>query len=221
MIGGAGMTSPHAIQLSGGLSVDESTSYSFRWRYPGKRIGWVGALSVWPPARQLPQRGSQVGGGGQSSLLLKRAVRLPGKPTCLSLWERWHGGAVTERASPGISHASIEHPVGKGLCPLPSSGSALLPVDGAPRLPLRGRLFCLERGARSPDRAIPLGAPCSRQPPPSKSKPLKPLRLQGLNCFVFKTFCNIFQAKFPCVVTPPQFQTPLSSSQGPFSPFRS
>ena len=30
---------PRAIQFSGGLSVDESTSYSFRWRYPGKRIG--------------------------------------------------------------------------------------------------------------------------------------------------------------------------------------
>ena len=35
MIGGAGMTSPHAIGLSGGLSDIESTSYSFRWRYPG------------------------------------------------------------------------------------------------------------------------------------------------------------------------------------------
>ena len=52
---------PRDFRLSGGLSDDESTSFSFRWRYPGGGIGLMLALSVWPSARQLPQRGSQVG----------------------------------------------------------------------------------------------------------------------------------------------------------------
>ena len=30
---------PRDFRLSGGLSDDESTSSSFRWRYPGRRIG--------------------------------------------------------------------------------------------------------------------------------------------------------------------------------------
>ena len=77
---------PRDFRLSGGLSDIESTSFSFRWRYPGRGIGLMVALSVWPPARQLPQRGSQVGGAAFClQWFPKRAVRSPGRPACLSL----------------------------------------------------------------------------------------------------------------------------------------
>ena len=44
-----------------------------------------------------PPEGEPSGDGVLLSLLPKRAVRSPSKLTCLSLWERWHGEAVTER----------------------------------------------------------------------------------------------------------------------------
>ena len=106
------MTSPHAIGLSGsfgGHRIDQllfSLALPWQENRPGES-----PLSL-ASGQTAPPKGEPSRGGGQYSLLLKRAVRLPGKPTCLSLWERWHGGAVTERVSPGTSHVSIEHLVG-------------------------------------------------------------------------------------------------------------
>ena len=55
MNGGAGMTSPHAIGLSGNLSVGESASYSFRRRYPGGGIGWAKPKAPSPRELSLPK----------------------------------------------------------------------------------------------------------------------------------------------------------------------
>ena len=179
MIGGAGMTSPHAIQLSGGLSVDESTSYSFRWRYPGKRIGWVGALSVWPPARQLPQRGNQVGGAVFClQWFPKRAVRSSGKPTCLSLWERWHGGAVTERVSPRNLSCIDRPPCREGA--LPPSVLRECPASGrrGPKAPSKREAFLFRAwgpvprpGHSSESAMLPAAAPFKIQTPETAPAP--------------------------------------------------
>ena len=94
------MTSPHAIGLSGGFGghrIDQLLfSLALPWR--GKGLG-RSPLSL-ASGQTAPPKGEPSKGRRLPLSLLKEAFRSLGRPTCLSLWERWHGVAVPERAFP-------------------------------------------------------------------------------------------------------------------------
>ncbi len=92
-----------------------------------------------------------------------REEHFPAEASCLSLWERWHSEAVTERVFPRTSHLSIDHPVGAAI-----SRPALLTANTQ----IDDPLFC---GARTPVRAISQGFLLLSIAPPPKAPSLREL----------------------------------------------
>ena len=143
---------------------------------------WSGrgeALSVRPEAGQLPQRGSQVGVRClPRAFHYKAVVGSSGKLTCLSLWERWHGEAVTERVS---------------LWTLPSIGRP--PCRGGYQPPgPRNSRHPGKRRSRSPRGLLPQSPPPAATAP-SKREP-KRTRRQGRGGIPFPPF-DLLGKKFP------------------------
>ena len=162
---------------------------------PGRGGGWEDARSVWmgvwsgrgealsvrPEAGQLPQRGSQVGVRClPRAFHYKAVVGSSGKLTCLSLWERWHGEAVTERVSLWTL-PSIGRPLRRGGYQPPGPRNSR-PSGGYRSRSLRGLL------PQSPPPAAT--APSKREP--------KRTRRQGRGRIPFPPF-DLLRQKIPAL----------------------